>query len=160
MTQNQQLVNSVACLMELASNDDQACVQMQAELQTLYNELNSINESNPEKGIHEQLDPQSNLFIQERDNLIYELKNSINNQNAAHFLIKNLPDIQSHACHKLGEIVKTLANLANLYYDPNQLKTMSGICQFVDQNWEILEPKTNDIIIIDCSSRGQNDDEY
>lgn len=160
MAQIQQLLSSVSRAMELASNDEQACVAMQADLRALCDELNAIGNGSIEcpcnggAGIAQHTDARTN------EDFIYDVKNSMSHPGAASFLIRNMPESQSLVCLHLSEIVRTLANIAGVYCDPSQLCSLQGICQFTDLNWEALEPKVSDLIIIDCSSRQQNDDEY
>ena len=142
---NQAFFSVITRIIEMASTNEQERKQLQINLQALRDDLISINQQEPHSTAFE-----LQVVPSEKEQYIQELQENMTNQGAFHYLQKILPDNLSRS-NKLAEVAKALSSMSNVPYSSDQFNTFQGIYSWIDSNWEVLEPFTGDLMIIDCS---------
>lgn len=164
MYHNQLLFPSATKIVEILSTNPNAAQILHPRLAVIKDELQGLPlKDNFINQINQQEIPNSNTFgapptINEEEvnseerRLVSEVKETMTNLGAMQFLDK-LHNENNLNTEQLRQLTVILAEKCGITTQPSQFKTLDLIYRWFDANWEIIEPNTTGMLIVNCDSK-------
>ncbi|OHT13705.1 hypothetical protein TRFO_16160 [Tritrichomonas foetus] len=164
MFHNPTLFPAVTKIIELLSTSSEAATILRPHLSNLRDELhglpvkdNLLNQFNPQEihnvanigGIVDNHEDEVNL---EERRLLQEAKESMTNMGALQYLEKLQSEYHLNTA-RLRQFSAVLAGKCGIETQSTQFKSLDGIYRWFDTNWEIIEPFTVGILIVNCEPK-------
>lgn len=156
MNQNSSFYPTVTRILELISSNNEVASQLHPHLLSLKEELEGLPlqenlfdvNANQDGGLASSVDE---LNPHDRQ-LLAEVKETMVNQSAVQFLEQNRSDYHL-TIEKLRQLSVTIANKCGIQTDSQQFKTIDNIYRWFDDNWDQIEPFTQNMLIVCCDSK-------
>lgn len=164
MYHNQLLFPSATKIVEILSTNPNAAQILQPRLLSIKDELQGLPlKDNFINQINQQEIPNPNAFgapsvvnevevNSEEKRLVSEVKETMTNIGAIQLLDK-LQSENNLTTEQLRQLTVILAEKCGISTQPNQFKTLDLIYRWFDANWDIIEPNTTGMLIVNCDSK-------
>lgn len=154
-------------IVELLIKDPKAPDILLPQLMQLKNEIagtipkdNMFHQMDPHDIDNEnEIQPLGSGIIQKEDDdnsterrLLSNVKNTMSNYGAINFLEKLQSDNRMNTA-KLRQLAVILAGKTGIETRANQFKTTEQIYQWIDINWDIIEPRVSELIVLFCDGK-------
>ena len=156
MNQNSSFYPTVTRVLELISSNNEIASQIHPHLLSLKEELQGFPihdnlfdvNNNQEGGLIPGIDE---LNSNDRQ-LLAEAKEAMVNQNALQFLEK-IRSENHFTIEKMKQLSVTIANKCGIQTDSQQFRSIDGIYRWFDNNWDQIEPFTQNLLIVNCDNK-------
>ena len=155
MLQSSTFFSSVTKIVELLSTNPELSLQISGQLHSLRQDLEDYHVNDQSGFIGEIRAPTSSGSAPHEDmspaekRLLAETKEKMTNHSALDFLEKMIND-DNLSTHKLRLLAVIIAGRCGIEIDGQQFKSIDLIFKWFDDNWDIIEPFTDNLLVVNC----------